>query len=128
MKDLFDIFLVEFLIFSLYPLGSGSGSTWTFFGSWIRIRKLIDADPEPYLTNVDPQRSCRTIERISLLVHELMSFIHFCLLVFSHYLFITGTDMSMKPHQLLVLVIGILPSFKKVFEFYNGSRFLGFPR
>ena len=83
---------------------------------------------DPYLANVDPQRSFRTIERISLFVPELMSFIHFCRLVFSHHLFITGVDMSMRSVQLLALVISILPSFHKVFEFYNGSRFLGFLR
>ena len=44
LKDLVEIYLVEFFFFSLYPLGSGSGSIWTFFGSWIRI--IIDADPQ----------------------------------------------------------------------------------
>ena len=46
LKDLVEIFLVQFFFFSLYPLGSGSGSIWTFFGSWIRICIIIDADPQ----------------------------------------------------------------------------------
>ena len=43
-----EIFLVSFFFFSLYPLGSGSGSgsIWTFFGSRIRIRIIIDADSQ----------------------------------------------------------------------------------
>ena len=53
LKDLVEIFLVEFFFFGLYPLGSGSGSgsIWTFFGSWIRIRIriIIDADPQHWL-------------------------------------------------------------------------------
>ena len=58
LKDLVEIFWVEFFFFSLYPLGSGSGSIWTFFGSWIRIRVIIDADPQHWtlqwsLTNVE---------------------------------------------------------------------------
>ena len=42
---------MKFIIFSLYPLGSGSGSgsIWTFFGSRIRIRIIIDADPQHWL-------------------------------------------------------------------------------
>ena len=38
---------MEFFFFSLCPLGSGS--IWTFFGSWIRIRIIIDADPQHWL-------------------------------------------------------------------------------
>ena len=47
MKDLVEHFLVYFFFFSLYPLGSGS--LWTFFGSRIQIRILIDADPQHWM-------------------------------------------------------------------------------
>ena len=42
MKDLVDNFLGYFFFFSVYLLGSGS--IWTFLGSWIRIRIKTYAD------------------------------------------------------------------------------------
>ena len=50
LKDLVEIFLVEFFFFSLYPLESGSIKT--FFESWIRIRIIIDADPQHWTTGI----------------------------------------------------------------------------
>ena len=47
LKDLVEIILLQFFFFSLYPLGSGS--IWTFFGSRIRIRIVIYADPQHWL-------------------------------------------------------------------------------
>ena len=44
LKDLVENFLVQFFFFSLYPLESGS--IWTFFGSWIRIRIGIIKDAD----------------------------------------------------------------------------------
>ena len=46
LKDLVEDLLVQFFFFSVYHLGSGSGSVWTFLGSLIRIRIKPYVDPK----------------------------------------------------------------------------------
>ena len=50
LKDLVKQNVVELFFFSVYLLGSGSasgsGSIWTFLGSWIRNRMKTYADPK----------------------------------------------------------------------------------
>ena len=48
LKDLVKKFFCVLIHFSVYLLGSGSGSgsIWTFLGFWIRIRMKTYADPK----------------------------------------------------------------------------------
>ena len=66
---------MEFFFFSLYPLGSGSGSIWTFFGSQIRIRIIIDADQQHWDSNPWSKISVNVQENTT--VHILKIFLRF---------------------------------------------------